>query len=112
LARIEVIEGDANEVDVPGRFDLVTAIEILPLFDRATLARFLARIARVTDRLVTNVSTNTSLHGSWVKLRGFQKPVVHTHSPRTGRRALQRALGPLRRQPVPRTSTPSRRPAA
>jgi len=91
---VEVLEGDIDSVPIDGRFDVVTAIEFVQNLNRETLNGFLKKIARVTGRLVMNISNRNSLHGFWTSFRGFQKPFVYTYTPEE----IKNALGEIRFQ--------------
>lgn len=87
--QVEVIEGDFNSVPINGMFDVVTAIEFIQNFNREALHEFLRKISRLTNNLLANISNRNSLHGFWTSFRGFQKPFVHTYTPREIETALK-----------------------
>ena len=86
---VEVVEGDFNSVPINGTFDVVTAIEFIQNFDSEALRKLLGKVSRLTDHLITNISNKNSLHGFWTSFRGFQKPFVHTYTPREIETALE-----------------------
>lgn len=75
-----VICGDFMDVRFDERYDLVTAIQIAPIFE--DLKPFIQKIAGLTrGRLLINISNRNSLHGLWVRLRGFRNSFVYMHTP-------------------------------
>ncbi|OGD20938.1 MAG: hypothetical protein A2W03_07450 [Candidatus Aminicenantes bacterium RBG_16_63_16] len=79
---VECLEGRFGEVDCPGPYDLVTAVEFIQNLDRPDLGRFFEKAAALTGHLIVTVSNRNSLHGYWARRRGFIKDFVHVYTPR------------------------------
>jgi cyclopropane fatty-acyl-phospholipid synthase-like methyltransferase len=86
---VDIVEGRFGEVDCPGPYDLVTAVEFIQNLDPVELDRFFERAAGLTDHLIVTVSNRQSLHGYWARRRRFIKDFVHVYTPREVERRLE-----------------------
>jgi SAM-dependent methyltransferase len=86
---VECLEGQFDDVDCRGPYDLVTAVEFIQNLDRPSLDRFFQKTAGLTDHLIVTISNRNSLHGFWARWRGFIKDFVHVYSPREVEQRLE-----------------------
>src|SRR5215831_19049044 len=77
---VHVIHSDFETAPLEGKFDLVTAIEVIQNIERDRLHGFFEKIAGVTDRVFLNISNTRSLHGAWLTARGFRMDFVYHYS--------------------------------
>jgi len=79
--RAEIFCSDVNSFSSETRYDLVTCIELTQNLSRGDLADLLKRLTRMAGKLLLNISNANSLHGKWVRWRGFLAPFVHEYHP-------------------------------
>jgi SAM-dependent methyltransferase len=76
----KVICADATKMDLAklGTFDVVTCIELIPIIDPKDIPRLLIQIFYITKgRFYTNISNMDSLHGMWIKFKGYKNDFIH-----------------------------------
>lgn len=86
-----VLHADVRDLALDEPFDLVTCIELSQVLAKADLLRLLQRLSRITDRLFINISNAASLHGMWVRWRGFQADFIVSYRPRDLDMAMERS---------------------
>lgn len=72
----EVIQDDLRSWRPSGRFDVATCIEVAQVLSHEELTALLIRIRPHVEHLLLSISNSRSLHGLWVRLRGFQAPFI------------------------------------
>ncbi len=70
-------------------YDLVTSIELTQVLGQDDLRSLLRRLRPYVKRILINVSNRHSVHGVWVRTRGFQAPFIVTYSSRDLVRMLE-----------------------
>jgi len=88
---VNVIEKDVRDVELDGRYDVATCIELVQNLEKADLLDLLVKIARVTRVLLINMSNKNSFHNRWVEFRGWKKSFVFNYTPREFDHLLQQA---------------------
>lgn len=88
---VNVIEKDVRDVELDGRYDVATCIELVQNLEKADLMDLLVKLARVTRVLLINMSNKKSFHNRWVEFRGWKKSFVFNYTPRDFDQLLQQA---------------------
>ena len=79
---IKVIEEDARNIDFDTRFDIVTCIELVQNLEKRDLSNLLAKLAKITKKLLINMSNRNSFHDRWVEFRRWKKSFVFNYTPK------------------------------
>jgi len=58
------------------KFDIVTCIEVIPIIENNSIERLIRNISKITDKLVINISNTNSLHGKWIRYKGFKNSFI------------------------------------
>ncbi len=88
---VNVIEKDVRDVNLDGKYDVTTCIELVQNLEEADLLDLLVKLARVTRVLLINMSNKNSFHNRWVEFRGWKKSFVFNYTPREFDHLLQQA---------------------
>jgi SAM-dependent methyltransferase len=72
-------------------YDLATCINVAQNMEHRDFGALLARLRPWVGRLLVSISNENSLHGLYVRLRGFQAPFVVGYAPGDLRRMLSEA---------------------
>jgi SAM-dependent methyltransferase len=88
---VRVLTTDVRTLTLTPGFDLITCIELVQNLPPGDVQPLLARLRALGGRLLINVSNPRSLHGVWVRLRGFKAPFVWMYTPQALRGYLRAA---------------------
>ena len=79
---IRVMAEDVLQINFEEKYDIITCIEFAPLLNKSRLSDFLSKLAETGNLLLINISNRHSLHGSWVRFRGWQNDFIIQYTPR------------------------------
>jgi len=88
MPEVTVVCADVRKWNPVHTYEIATCIEVAQVLSHDDLRDLLRRIRPRVGRILLNISNMWSLHGTWVRVRGFQAPFIVNYTPRDLRRIV------------------------
>src|SRR5439155_22202529 len=88
MPEVRVVWADVRKWRPDATYDIATCIEVAQVLSHNDLRNLLHKIKPHVGRILLNISNKWSLHGTWVRARGFQAPFIVNYTPRELRRIV------------------------